>query len=122
MRRSPALVAALALMAFLAVLAFRPRSGSGSGATEARLPQRYKLADLIEQQQKAAAHLRQEVSELRADVDAERTASATRSDGSAQRAAAVAETSEVAGLVAVNGPGLKVTLNDSRLEEPPTGG
>jgi uncharacterized protein YlxW (UPF0749 family) len=120
MRRSPAIVAAVTLMAFLAVLAFRPPSGQG--ATEARLPQRYKLADLIEQQQRAAVQLRQEVSELRAEVDAERSASASRSDGSAERAAAVAETSEVAGLVAVTGPGLKVTLNDSRLEAPPTGG
>jgi uncharacterized protein YlxW (UPF0749 family) len=119
-RRSPALVVALALMAFVAVLAFRPRTGSG--ATEARLPQRYKLADLIQQQQRAAVQLRDEVSELRAEVDAERAASATRSDGSAERAAAVAESSTVAGLVAVTGPGLKVTLNDSRLPSPPTGG
>jgi uncharacterized protein YlxW (UPF0749 family) len=119
-RRSPALVVALTLMAFLAVLAFRPRTGPG--ATEARLPERYKLADLIQQQQRAAADLRREVTRLRDDVDAERTASATRSDGSAERAEAVADASEVAGLVAVTGPGLKVTLNDSRLDVPPTGG
>jgi uncharacterized protein YlxW (UPF0749 family) len=120
MRRSPALVVALALMAFLVVLSFRPRSGSGE--TEARLPQRFKLADLIEEQQRAAADLRQEVTKLRAEVDAERAASATRTGGSAERAEEVEAASEVAGLVAVVGPGLKVTLNDSRLDQPPTGG
>jgi uncharacterized protein YlxW (UPF0749 family) len=120
MRRSPFLLVALGLMAFLVVLSFRARSDTGD--TEARLPQRFKLADLIEEQQRAAADLRQEVTKLRADVDAERTASATRSDGSAERAEQVAEASEVAGLVAVHGPGLKVTLNDSRLDQPPSGG
>jgi uncharacterized protein YlxW (UPF0749 family) len=120
MRRSPAVIAALTLMAFLLVLSFRPRSGAGD--TEARLPQRYKLADLIQQQQRAAADLRREVTKLRADVDAERAASASRSDGSAERAEAASDASEVAGLVAVTGPGLKVTLNDSRLDVPPSGG
>ena len=119
-RRSPALLVAVGLMTFVAVLSFRPRSGSGD--PEARLPQRYKLADLIEEQQRAAVELRKEVTRLRAEVDTERTASATRSGGNAMRAAAVAESSEVAGLVAVEGPGVKVTLNDSRLAQPPAGG
>jgi uncharacterized protein YlxW (UPF0749 family) len=106
------------LMAFLVVLAFRPRSGD----PESRLPQRYKLADLIEQQQASAAQLRQEVARLREEVDAERAASARRSGGTEERAELVSATSETAGLVPVEGPGLKVTLNDSRLAAPPSGG
>jgi uncharacterized protein YlxW (UPF0749 family) len=117
-RRSPALLVAAMAIAFVVVLAFRPSSGDPAS----RLPQRYKLADLIEQQQSSAASLRAEVARLRAEVDAERAASATRSGGSAERADLVADASEVAGLVAVTGPGLKVTLNDSRLAQPPSGG
>ena len=105
-------------MAFLVVLAFRPREGD----PESRLPQRYKLADLIEEQQASAAELRREVARLRAEVDEERAAIAERTGGSAARAEIVSDISEVAGLVPVAGPGLKVTLNDSRLAEPPAGG
>ena len=118
MRRSPALLVAAMVMAFLVVVSFRPREGDA----EARLPQRYKLADLIEAQQASAAQLRREVATLRREVDAERAASASRSGGTEERAELVSDTSEVAGLVAVSGPGLKVSLNDSRLDEPPTGG
>jgi len=116
-RRSPALLVAAMVMAFLVVLGFRPREGD----PESRLPQRYKLADLIEAQQTSAAELRREVARLRAEVDAERAAIAQRTGGTAERTELVAETSEVAGLVPVEGPGLRVTLNDSRLAAPPTG-
>ena len=118
-RRSPALLVAVGLMAFLVVLSVRPRAGSGD--PEARLPKRYELADLIEEQQRTAADLRREVAALRAAVDEERAASASRSGGDAERASAVESAAEVAGLVAVTGPGLKVTLNDSRLSAPPAG-
>ena len=116
-RRSPALLIAATVMAFLVVLGFRPREAD----PESRLPQRYKLADLIEAQQASAAELRREVARLRAEVDAERAAIAQRTGGTAERTELVAETSEVAGLVPVAGPGLRVTLNDSRLAVPPTG-
>jgi uncharacterized protein YlxW (UPF0749 family) len=118
MRRSPALLVAAAVMALLVGIGVRPRSGDPA----TRLPQRYKLADLIEQQQASAAELRRDVARLRAEVDAERAALAQRSGGTAERAELVTETSEVAGLVPVTGAGLKVTLNDSRLAAPPTGG
>ena len=117
-RRSPAVLVAAMVMAFLVVLAFRPRAGD----PQSRLPQRYKLADLIEAQQASAAELRREVARLRAEVDEERAAIAERTGGSEARAELVSDTSEVAGLVPVQGPGLKVTLNDSRLAEPPAGG
>jgi len=105
-------------MAFLAVLAFRARPAD----PESRLPQRYKLADLIEQQQQSATKLRGDVARLRAEVDAERAASAERSGGSAQQAEMLADTSEVAGLRAMQGPGLRVSLSDSMTREAPAGG
>ena len=115
--RSPALLVAAMVMAFLVVLGFRPQSAD----PEHRLPERYKLADLIEAQQSSAAQLRREVARLRAEVDAERAAIARRTGGTAERTELVSETSEVAGLVRVEGPGLRVTLNDSRLAAPPAG-
>lgn len=106
------------LMAFLAVLAFRARPAD----PESRLPQRYKLADLIEQQQASASKLRRDVAGLRAEVDAERAASAERSGGSAIQAEMLADTSDVAGLSAMQGPGLRVSLSDSKVREAPVGG
>jgi uncharacterized protein YlxW (UPF0749 family) len=117
-RRSPALLVAAMLMAFLAVLAFRARPAD----PESRLPTRYRLADLIEQQQQQAAALRAEVAALRADVDAERAASTERTGGTAQQSELVAATSTAAGLSAVTGPGLVVTLDDSSLDVAPNGG
>ena len=117
-RRSPAIGVAATLMAFLAVLAFRTHPAD----PETRLPGRYRLADLIQQQQEQAVALRQEVARLRAEVDAERAANATRSGGTKQQAELVSDTSTTAGLVAVTGPGLEVTLVDSKLDAPPSGG
>lgn len=117
-RRSPALLVAATLMAFLAVLAFRARPAD----PEARLPTRYRLADLIEAQQQQAAALRAEVAALRAEVDAERAASTERTGGTAQQSELVAATSTAAGLSAVTGPGLVITLDDSTLDVAPSGG
>jgi len=117
-RRSPALLLAAMLIAFLAVLAFR----STPADPETRLPGRYRLADLIQQQQQQAAELRREVAALRAEVDAERAASTSRSGGTAQQAELVAAVSTAAGLTAVSGPGLQVTLDDSKLDVAPSGG
>lgn len=105
------------LIAFLAIVSLR----SGTADPEARLPQRYKLADLIEQQQLSAAKLRREVARLRAEVDAERRAAEARSGGTADQAEAMAAVTEVAGLSALHGPGIRITLNDSPLREPPAG-
>ena len=116
-RRSPAILVAATLMAFLAVLAVRARPAD----PESRLPARYRLADLIEQQQQQAVDLRREVAALRAEVDAERAASTTRTPLAARQAAQVEQTSTVAGLVPVTGPGLEITLDDSKLDVPPSG-
>jgi uncharacterized protein YlxW (UPF0749 family) len=115
--RSPALLVAGALIAFIGVLAFR----SAPADPETRLPGRYRLADLIEAQQSSAAKLRSDVAGLRAEIAAERAASASRSGGSAEQAISVQKVESVAGLVAMTGPGIKVSLDDSRLDAPPAG-
>jgi uncharacterized protein YlxW (UPF0749 family) len=117
-RRSPAILVAAALMAFLGTLAFRSQPADPAN----RLPGRYRLVDLIEAQQRQAADLRREVSDLRAQVDAERAADATRTGGAALRGELVKDTSATAGLVPVSGPGLEVTLVDSKLAAAPSGG
>lgn len=117
-RRSPALLIAATLIAFLAVVAVRSRPAN----PETRLPGRYKLADLIEQQQTSAAKLRKEVASLRTQVASERADAERRSGGTQQQADAVAGVSTMAGLSAVEGPGLRVTLSDSKLDQPPAGG
>jgi uncharacterized protein YlxW (UPF0749 family) len=112
------MVVAAGLMAFLAVLAFRTHPADPAN----RLPGRYRLADLIEQQQRQAADLRGEVARLRTEVDAERAANASRSGGTALQAELVRDTSTSAGLVPVTGAGLEDTLVDSKLEAAPGGG
>ena len=116
-RRSPAILVAATLMAFLAVLAFRSRPAD----PESRLPTRYRLADLIEQQQQQAVTLRREVEALRQELDAERQASTSRTPLAARQAEQVEQTSTTAGLVPVTGPGLQITLDDSKLDVPPSG-
>lgn len=113
-----ALVVACAAMAFIGVLTFR----SVPVDPASRLPARYRLADLIQEQQRTAADLRRQVDQLRTEVDAERAAAAARSGGAEGQRAALDQVSVVAGLTAVHGPGLKVTLADSDLSEPPPGG
>lgn len=117
MNRSPALLVAAMLMAFVVVLAV----DSGPADPEVRLGRRYRLADLIVAQQASAAELRRDVALLRAEVDAERAASAERTGGSAARAGVVVAASDQAGLSAVTGPGLRVSLDDSKLDVPPSG-
>jgi uncharacterized protein YlxW (UPF0749 family) len=117
-RGSPVMLAAMLVIAFLAVAAIQ---SSRPADPSARLPRRYRLADLIQQQQTSAAALRQQVAQLRAEVDAERGASATRTGGTQQQAELTKERSAQVGLVPVEGPGLKVTLNDSSLDQAPAG-
>ena len=100
----------------MVVLTFR----AAPADPEARLPRRYRLVDLIEQQQAATANLRREVTRLRAEAEAERAASAARVGGTVNEAA-VEVLGDQAGLTAVTGPGLRVTLDDSALDQPPAG-
>lgn len=120
MRRSIPFGVALAatVMAFLVVLAFR---GSESASPEARLPQRYRLADLIQRQQDATTALRAEVEVLREQVGEARSAQADRSAVVDLRERRVAELALIAGAAGLRGPGLQVTLDDSDLRQPPAG-
>ena len=117
MRAPAGVVIACSAMAFLGALAFR----SDTASPESRLPRRYRLADLIQRQQQATDNLQRQVAALRADVDAERQAAATRSAGGAATQQRINELSSLAGLTPLRGPGLEITLDDSTLDEPPEG-
>jgi uncharacterized protein YlxW (UPF0749 family) len=107
----------LGVIAFVTVVAFRSQPAD----PQTRLPSRYRLADLIEQQQSATADLRRQVTELRREVDRQRAASASRVGGASARQASLREAGLTAGLTALRGPAIKVTLDDSDLDEPPEG-
>ena len=117
-RRSGILFATVCvLLGFLAAVALRARPPS----PEARLPGRYRLAALIERQQATAARLRTEVDDLREDVDRLVAETSSREAGAAVRSNRLDRATLTAGLVALRGPGLRVTLDDSLLDEAPTG-
>jgi len=105
------------VIAFIAVAAVRSRPAN----PESRLPRRYRLADLIEQRQSSAAELRRQVSDLRLQLERDQAAQTLRSGGSKQQATTLKDRATVAGLVGVEGPGLRVTLDDSSLDQPPAG-
>ncbi|HEX4978622.1 MAG TPA: DUF881 domain-containing protein [Acidimicrobiales bacterium] len=120
MRRSRSLGVATAttVMAFVVVVAFR---GPESASPESRLPERYRLADLIERQQEATDSLRSQVEELRARLADQRSTQANRSAAVAIREDRLAKVGSLAGIDEVRGPGLRVTLDDSDVREPPAG-
>jgi uncharacterized protein YlxW (UPF0749 family) len=106
---------ACAVIGFLAMTAARSHPAS----PEARLPRQYRLAALIERQQKSAAQLRSEVQRLRSDVAAaslgpDKTAAAA-------RAAELRGSRLAAGLIALRGPGIRVELADSSVGDSPSG-
>ena len=105
------------LIGFVAVTVVRTRPAD----PETRLTREYRLADLIERQQDSTSTLRRRVAALRAEVEQVRTAQAGGADQSAARERRLSELGMSAGLVAVAGPGLRVTLDDSELDESPTG-
>lgn len=116
-RSAPLLLGATVTLGFLAVLVLR----SETADPESRLPGRYELADLIEVEQRSAARLRSEVQALRSEVDELRAATEARTGTAAATAALIDDLRETAGIVGVRGPGVKVTLDDSTLDEPPEG-
>ena len=114
-RFRPLVVIACALIGFLAATAARSHPAS----PEARLPRQYRLAALIERQQRSAAELRREVERLRGEV-ATASLGPDREAG-ALRLAALESSQLAAGLVKVRGPGMRVSLADSSLDKSPTG-
>ncbi len=86
---------------------------------EARLPRQYRLAALIQRQQKTAAELRTEVEQLRKELA---TASLGPDESEASsRSTALRSSRLAAGLIAVRGPGMRVELADSSLKDSPSG-
>lgn len=94
-------------------------STSRPAGPEARLPQRYRLADLIALEQRNVDSLRQEVEGLRAQVADQLTTEEQSLGGMAD--GQLDDVSQAAGFVALRGPGLRVQLEDSSLEEAPSG-
>lgn len=111
------LAAGCVVLGFLAVTAARSRPAS----PEARLPRQYQLAALIERQQGQATDLRREVARLRGRIDDLVAQSATRRGVADEVEGDLDDASLVAGLVAMKGPGLRVSLDDSLLDEAPSG-
>ena len=111
------MAAGLGTIAFLTVVGFRSQPAD----PQTRLPRRYRLADLIEQRQTATADLRRQVTQLRLEVDRQRAASASRLGGASARQTSLRDAGLAAGLTPLRGPAVKVTLDDSDLDQPPDG-
>lgn len=88
---------------------------------EVRLPRQYRLAGLIERQADTAEQLRAEVADLRAEVETLGSKDAARRHESRQAERALEDLGRAAGLGAMSGPGLVVSLADSDLVESPSG-
>jgi uncharacterized protein YlxW (UPF0749 family) len=116
-RPRPLAVIGTAAVGFVLAVAILARSPS----PEARLPRNYRLAGLIERQQQETAELRRQVQDLRKRVQDLTDASVGRQQGATQRRADLDAALLGAGLVALRGPGVKVTLDDSQLKDAPSG-
>jgi len=116
-RFRPLAVLGCLLMGFIAVLAFRARPAS----PESRVPRRYQLAALIERQRRTTTDLQHQVEDLRRQIDVLRASGAGQQAGSAALDLELQNASEAAGLSAMRGAGLKVTLDDSSRVKAPGG-
>jgi uncharacterized protein YlxW (UPF0749 family) len=116
-RLRPMVVIACVLLGFLAALVLRSRPAS----PESRVPRRYQLAALIERQRRTSANLQGQVEELRKEIDDLRSHGAGQQQGSAALEAQLTDAGLTAGLSAMRGAGLKVTLDDSRIDRAPSG-
>jgi uncharacterized protein YlxW (UPF0749 family) len=103
------------VIGFLAMTAARSHPAS----PEARLPRQYRLAALIERQQKTAGELRTEVERLRSDVA--KASLGPDKAASSKRATALRGGRLSAGLTALRGPGMRVELADSTEDNSPSG-
>jgi uncharacterized protein YlxW (UPF0749 family) len=111
------LVIGAALIGFIVVLALRAHPAD----PESRLPERFRLVGLINREQRTTAALRVEVDRLRHDVDDARRTATGQQTGAAALDVQLDALRLHAGLVAVGGKGLRVTLDDSTLKESPSG-
>ncbi len=116
-RYRPLLAVGCVLLGFLAATVVRTRPADPAS----RLTREYRLADLIERQQLSTTVLRRQVASLRAEVEEVRGAQAGGEGRAAARARDLADLGLAAGLVPMEGPGVRVTLDDSDLDRAPTG-
>ncbi len=110
---APAVVAAV--VGFLMMTALQ---NPQPGQVTVRAPERERLASLIRVEQDRSAELRFTADELRRQVGEFQKA---RGEGSSGPSEALTEMRARMGLVAAEGPGLVVTLDDSSEEESPSG-
>ena len=116
-RPRPALLLACLLFGALIVVAVR----STPADPGVRLPQRFRLVGLIHREQAQARQLHAQADELRTRLEAIRRDTATRQAGALGINNEVAGTGLAAGVDAIAGPGLRVTLDDSDRKQSPTG-
>jgi len=88
---------------------------------ESRLPAAYRLTALIERQQQQNDQQRREVEGLRNEVDRQQDQSLSRQAGLTNLRSSLIEAEVVAGTVPVRGVGFSVSIDDSTLEEAPSG-
>jgi uncharacterized protein YlxW (UPF0749 family) len=108
---------ACVLIGFIGAVVLRSRPP----APEGRVPQRFRLAALIQRQQQQANDLRIQAEALRHEVDSLRVSSEGRQTGATAREHDLSQVSLQAGLVTLRGPGLRVVLDDSNLTKAPSG-
>jgi uncharacterized protein YlxW (UPF0749 family) len=108
---------ACVLIGFIGAVVIRSRPPGPEG----RVPQRFRLAALIQRQQQQANDLRTQAEALRHEVDSLRVSGEGRQSGAAAREHDLSQVSLLAGLVALHGPGLRVVLDDSNLSKAPSG-
>lgn len=113
----PLLILGCALVGFVFVVAAQARPAK----LERRLPRNVELAQYIDHEQDVVEQRRDTVAGLRDTVERLRKEQGGREKGSLDRESAISRTSQRAGLAAVRGAGLRVTLSDSSLERSPSG-
>ena len=107
--QSVTLAGVIALLGFLLVTAVV----SARAAEEEQEPRKAELVALIESRRGLIDNLDVEVERLRAEVSRAQAAAAARSTADAAASAEVEALSEIAGTIAVEGPGLVVRLDNS---------
>jgi uncharacterized protein YlxW (UPF0749 family) len=115
-RVRPALIVACLLLGFVAVIVARGRTP----ASGVRRPLTG-VAGLIGQPQRIAADLRRQIDDLRRQISAVQTADASQASQVAALQEQLKDANLVAGLQAMRGPAVHVTLNDSDLKTSPSG-
>ena len=86
-----------------------------------RLPRQFVLANLIDKQQQQDALLRRQVEQLRHQIDGLQRSAAGQGSGTASVEDQLRSADLISGLTPVEGPGVRVVLDDSDLTTAPSG-